>query len=74
MKSIITLVVPLFSDARQVDSRRGASEAVYCVVKTLKDDVLPFIVFFIVALLSRMSDSDEGVRYLCTHVFAEVYK
>lgn len=40
----------------------------------METDVLPYVIFLIVPLLGRMSDSNEDVRNLATTTFASIIK
>ena len=41
---------------------------------TLDTDILPYVVFLIVPVMGRMSDSDNDVRLLATETFATLVK
>ena len=51
MKSVITKL-----ESPQANQRRGAIEAMYCIVKKLEVGFVPFIVLIVVPILGRMSD------------------
>ncbi|KAI9355406.1 SNF2 family N-terminal domain-containing protein [Zopfochytrium polystomum] len=71
MQSVIHHVVPLLNDSTSVVNRQGAIECIFQIVTTMDGTILlPYIVFLIVPVLSRMSDSDEAVRFVATSVFA----
>jgi TATA-binding protein-associated factor len=74
MQVIVDSLLPLLSDSRNLIHRQGASEAVYHIIGYLDDSILPYIIFLIVPILGRMSDPDEGVRFLSTHIFAQLIK
>nr|KAJ3419461.1 TATA-binding protein-associated factor mot1 [Polyrhizophydium stewartii] len=74
VKVLISDVIPLASDSTSELHRQGAVECIHHVVHTMEDQVLPYLVFLIVPLLGRMSDSDEAVRFASTHVFAQLVK
>jgi TATA-binding protein-associated factor len=89
MRRLVDDVVPLIGDARRVESRQGAIEAVHRtflwfgrrgeadfldIIKTLELKALPYVLFLIVPILGRMSDSDESVRLLSTSTFASLVK
>ena len=44
------------------------------IIKTLDIKALPYILFLIVPVLGRISDSDESVRLLSTSTFASLVK
>ncbi|KAJ3038188.1 btaf1 RNA polymerase II, B-TFIID transcription factor-associated, 170kDa [Rhizophlyctis rosea] len=74
MHIIVGQVVHLMGDATSVTNRQGATEAIYHVVQTLSDAILPYVVFLIVPILSRMSDPNHAIRFLSTNVFASLVK
>ncbi|KAJ3392307.1 TATA-binding protein-associated factor mot1 [Lobulomyces angularis] len=74
MQAIIENVLPLLGDTKSVIHRQGAAECVYHIIKLLEHNILPYIIFLIVPILGRMSDSDESVRFLSTHIFAQLIK
>ncbi|XP_077491281.1 histone acetyltransferase 1 isoform X2 [Amblyomma americanum] len=54
--------------------RRGAVEAIACVIDGLSLGVVPYLVFLVVPVLGRMSDQDEAVRLMATHCFAALVR
>jgi len=44
------------------------------LVNTLDTDILPYVIFLIVPVMGRMSDSDNDVRLLATETFATLVK
>lgn len=54
--------------------RQGAVEAIACTVDSLGLGLVPYIVFLVVPMLGRMSDTDEAVRLLATHCFASLVR
>lgn len=74
MQVIVDELMPLLSDSRNLVHRQGAAEGVYHIIAYLDDEILPYIIFLIVPILGRMSDPDEGVRFLSTHIFAQLIK
>jgi TATA-binding protein-associated factor len=74
MIDIIYEALPLVNDSLNDHHRQGSVELIYHLVETLQDDVLPYLVFLIVPLLGRMSDSNEDVRFMSTNVFAQLVK
>lgn len=71
---LVEHVLPLFNRAGDVKERQGAIETVYHISTTMGADILPYIVFLIVPVLGRMSDSDHDVRVLATTTFAAIIK
>lgn len=54
--------------------RRGAIEAIACVIEGLSLGIVPYLVFLVVPVLGRMSDQDEAVRLMATHCFAALVR
>lgn len=67
-------VLPLLNNAGDVSERQGGTEVVYHLSKAMEADILPYVIFFIVPVLGRMSDSDKDVRVLATSTFASIIK
>ena len=44
------------------------------LVNTLDVDILPYVIFLIVPVMGRMSDSDNDIRLLSTETFATLVK
>jgi TATA-binding protein-associated factor len=74
MRRVVDDIVPLVGDAERVSSRQGAVEAIHHIIKLLEIKALPYVLFLIVPILGRMSDSDESVRLLSTSTFASLVK
>lgn len=74
MIRIIELVLPLSTHATLDYDRQGCVETAYYIVYQLQESVLPYLIFLMAPLLSRMSDSDEDVRFLSTNAFAQLVK
>lgn len=74
MRVVVDEVVPLVGDAERVYSRQGAVEAIHHIIDVLEIKALPYVLFLIVPVLGRMSDSDESVRLLSTSTFASLVK
>ncbi|AGO12110.1 AaceriAEL256Cp [[Ashbya] aceris (nom. inval.)] len=71
---IIKEVLPLMNNAGSVIDRQSGTELVYHLCQSMGSDILPYIVFLVVPLLGRMSDSDPDVRSLATTTFASIIK
>ena len=68
-------VLPSLAETTSPQKRQGIAEAIYCVVAELGDArILPYLVFFMVPVMSRMSDSDRDVRWLMNSTFAELVR
>ena len=72
--SLIKDVLPSISNALEVNQRQGAIECVYHLIHTMEDRILPYVIFLIVPVLGRMSDSDSDVRLIATTTFATLVK
>lgn len=74
MHALVEQIVPLLGDAAHLVHRQGAIEVISHTVRALDDRLLPYVIFLVVPVLGRMSDSDEDVRLLATNTFAELVK
>lgn len=66
--------LPLMNNPASVTDRQGLIELVYHLSLNMGSDILPYVVFLIVPLLGRMSDSNTDVRTLATTTFASIIK
>ncbi|CAH2353064.1 TATA-binding protein-associated factor Mot1p [[Candida] railenensis] len=71
---LVQSILPMLNNAGEVKERQGAIECIYHLSTTMGSDILPYIVFLIVPVLGRMSDSDHDVRVLATTTFASIIK
>jgi TATA-binding protein-associated factor len=71
---LVKSILPMLNNAGEVRERQGAIECIYHLSTTMGSDILPYIVFLIVPVLGRMSDSDHDVRVLATTTFASIIK
>lgn len=71
---LVKSVLPMVNSSGVTEERQGAIESIYHVSATMGADILPYIVFLIVPVLGRMSDSDHDVRVLATTTFASIIK
>lgn len=74
MTFIIREVLPLMNSAGSIIDRQGATELIYHLSISMGTDILPYVIFLIVPLLGRMSDSNHDVRSLATTTFASIIK
>ena len=74
METFIERVVPSLNDANRVHVRQGAIEMCFDTMTFMGTDILPYLVFLIIPVLGRMSDSNTDIRTLATHCFAELVK
>jgi len=73
-RSLVRTVLPLLNNALEVTKRQGAMEAIYHVTNLMGASILPYVIFLIVPVMGRMSDSDNGIRMLATKSFASIIK
>ena len=53
--------VYLFTDETLI--QQGGVESIFCLTESLKLEVVPYVVLFIVPVLGRLSDPDPSVRF-----------
>jgi TATA-binding protein-associated factor len=71
---LVDQVLPSISNALDVRARQGAIECVYHLIHVMEDGILPYVIFLIVPVLGRMSDSDNDIRLIATTTFATLVK
>ncbi len=71
---LVQRVLPNISNAHEVVHRQGAVECIYHLIQAMGDGILPYVIFLLVPVLGRMSDSDPGVRLIATTAFATLVK
>ncbi|KAE8194770.1 hypothetical protein A4X06_0g5314 [Tilletia controversa] len=74
MLELVLKVVPLLGDATNVFHRSGAMELILDIVRRLETKLLPYVIFFVVPVLGRMTDPDDKVRLAATNAFASLVK
>lgn len=76
MQGICMLVEDVLPHASSDDLhyRQGVIELIYHLIHVMQDDILPFVIFLLVPVLGRMSDSDNEVRIIATTTFATLVK
>ena len=74
MTMLVEKVLPAINNALDVHYRQGAIECVYHLIHLMEDGILPYVIFLVVPVLGRMSDSDNDVRLLATTSFATLVK
>jgi TATA-binding protein-associated factor len=67
-------VLPTVTSMRDVYARQGAIETIYHLIHVMEDSILPYVIFLIVPVLGRMSDSDNDIRLIATTAFATLVK
>ena len=73
MTMLVEHVLP-FSSSDDLHCRQGTIELVYHLIHVMEDSILPYVIFLIVPVLGRMSDSDNDVRLIATTTFATLVK
>ncbi len=73
MTMLVEKVLP-YASSDDVHFRQGAIELVYHLISVMEDSILPYVIFLIVPVLGRMSDSDNDVRLIATTTFATLVK
>ncbi|KAI5296995.1 TATA-binding protein-associated factor mot1 [Ascosphaera atra] len=71
---LVEKVLPNINNALDVHCRQGVIECIYHLIHVMEDRILPYVIFLIVPVLGRMSDSDNDVRLLATTSFATLVK
>ncbi|CCX05040.1 Similar to Probable helicase mot1; acc. no. O43065 [Pyronema omphalodes CBS 100304] len=74
MTALVEKVLPMIGNALDLQCRQGAVECVYHLIHVMEEDILPYVVFLIVPILGRMSDSDNDIRLIATTTFATLVK
>ncbi|KAA8644710.1 hypothetical protein EYZ11_012878 [Aspergillus tanneri] len=74
MTMLVEKVLPAINNALDVHHRQGAVECIYHLIHVMEDGILPYVIFLVVPVLGRMSDSDNDVRLLATTSFATLVK
>ena len=73
MTTLVQDVLPHIS-SDDVHCRQGVIELIYHLIHVMEDSILPYVIFLIVPVLGRMSDSDNDVRLIATTTFATLVK
>ncbi len=90
MRYVIEHAVPLLGDPVSLTNRQGATELLYRmsliyvgiyvlilrldIVRKVDLKALPYVIFLVVPVLGRMSDSDDDIRSTATNTFASLVK
>ncbi|KAH6661921.1 TATA-binding protein-associated factor MOT1 [Plectosphaerella plurivora] len=74
MTALVEKVLPSISNPLDLNFRQGATEAIYHLIAVMGDAILPYVIFLIVPVLGRMSDSDNEIRLIATTSFATLVK
>ncbi|KAK4693178.1 TATA-binding protein-associated factor, partial [Lecanoromycetidae sp. Uapishka_2] len=73
MSMLVEHILP-HANSDDLHCRQGAIEVVYHLISVMEDSILPYVIFLIVPVLGRMSDSDNDVRLISTTTFATLVK
>ncbi|KAI1099999.1 hypothetical protein F4804DRAFT_62672 [Jackrogersella minutella] len=74
MTALVEKVLPSISNPVDLHFRQGAIEIIYHLITVMGDGILPYVIFLIVPVLGRMSDSDNDIRLIATTSFATLVK
>lgn len=74
MTILVEKVLPAIRNPLELHCRQGAIECIYHLIHVMEDNILPYVIFLIVPILGRMSDSDGDVRLIATTTFATLVK
>lgn len=74
MTALVEKVLPSISNPVDLNYRQGVTEAIYHLIAVMGDGILPYVIFLIVPVLGRMSDSDNDIRLIATTSFATLVK
>ncbi|KAF7530785.1 hypothetical protein G7054_g9506 [Neopestalotiopsis clavispora] len=74
MTALVEKVLPSISNPIDLHFRQGAIETIYHLIAVMGDGILPYVIFLIVPVLGRMSDSDNDIRLIATTSFATLVK
>ncbi|GMG55881.1 unnamed protein product [Ambrosiozyma monospora] len=73
-QTLVSQILPMLGNAFELKERQGSIECIYHLCNVMGADILPYVVFLIVPVLGRMSDSNNDVRVLSTTTFAQIIK
>ena len=74
MTALVEKVLPSIGNPLDLSLRQGAIEVIYHLIAVMGDAILPYVIFLIVPVLGRMSDSDHEIRLIATTSFATLVK
>ena len=73
MTVLVKDVLP-YAGSDDLHYRQGVIELIYHLIHVMEDAILPYVIFLIVPVLGRMSDSDNDIRLIATTTFATLVK
>lgn len=71
---LVQQILPSLNNAVDLFHRQGVIECIYHLIHVMGDGILPYVIFLIVPVLGRMSDSDNDIRLIATTTFATLVK
>jgi TATA-binding protein-associated factor len=71
---LVEKVLPSINNPLDVNCRQGGIECIYHLIHVMEERILPYVIFLIVPVLGRMSDSDNDVRLIAATAFATLVK
>ncbi|ODA79641.1 hypothetical protein RJ55_05235 [Drechmeria coniospora] len=74
MTALVEEVLPSISNPLDLNFRQGVTEVIYHLIAVMGDAILPYVIFLIVPVLGRMSDSNNEIRLMATTSFATLVK
>ncbi|KAI2639821.1 hypothetical protein GGS26DRAFT_587270 [Hypomontagnella submonticulosa] len=74
MTALVEKVLPSINNPIDLHLRQGTIEVIYHLIAVMGDGILPYVIFLIVPVLGRMSDSDNDIRLIATTSFATLVK
>ena len=74
MTLLVKDVLPNIGNPVDLRDRQGITECLYHLIHAMGDAILPYVIFLIVPVLGRMSDTNDDVRLLATTSFATLVK
>ncbi|KAG6903183.1 hypothetical protein C0995_002726 [Termitomyces sp. Mi166 len=75
MHYVVERLIPLIGDPLVLAHRQGVTElSSLDIVHCLDIKALPYVIFMVVPILGRMSDTDEDIRSTATNTFASLVK
>lgn len=74
MTVLVEKVLPSINNPLDLNVRQGSIEVIYHLIAVMGDAILPYVIFLIVPVLGRMSDSDTDIRLIATTSFATLVK
>ncbi|KAG8534041.1 uncharacterized protein KY384_000884 [Bacidia gigantensis] len=73
MTMLVEQIIP-HASSDNLYYRQGTTELIYHLIHVMEDGILPYVIFLIVPVLGRMSDSDNDIRLIATTTFATLVK